>query len=366
RRGRDEQKEEEKREKNGAHSGCSCLKRRCHRLYRRFPADLLYPPGSTTRESRQSEVAASAGRGAGSYFPTITSLALMMAVASSPALRPSSSTASLVIEAVMTAASPISMRTCAVVWPFWTSRTRPFRRLRALSFIALLPASSTPRGLLPAVVHRSHGMPGLSDLLQKEGRVRTDWLRAAVKGQSGRSSHRHSRPKARLSPLRHRLIRSQPYSDGSELDECEVVVGVFFVSRGDGAEVLEFVEEALDEVSVTIKKGTESRRVEASGHRFDARPGAAFLDRLTQSVGVVGAVSEQDVSLAQTVQHIERASAVMGLAGRELEGDGPPLGIDQGMDLGRQSTSRAPHASGVRLVPNGGFRPPFFAFAPCW
>ena len=47
RRGRDEQKEEEKREKNGAHSGCSCLKRRCHRLYRRFPADLLYPPGST-------------------------------------------------------------------------------------------------------------------------------------------------------------------------------------------------------------------------------------------------------------------------------------------------------------------------------
>src|SRR5690606_10801154 len=146
--------------------------------------------------------------------------------------------------------------------------------------------------------------------------------------------------------LRHRLIRSQPYSDGSELDECEVVVGVFFVSRGDGAEVLEFVEEALDEVSVTIKKGTESRRVEASGHWFDARPGAAFLDRLTQSVGVVGAVSEQDVSLAQTVQHIERASAVMGLAGRELEGDGPPLGIDQGMDLGRQSTSRAPHASG--------------------
>src|SRR5690606_485899 len=88
-----------------------------------------------------------------------------------------------------------------------------------------------------------------------------------------------------LRKLKHRHIRSPPYSDGSELDECEVVVGVFFVSRGDGAEVLEFVEEALDEVSVTIKKGTESRRVEASGHWFDARPGAAFLDRLTQSVG---------------------------------------------------------------------------------
>src|SRR5690606_17788942 len=64
--------------------------------------------------------------------------------------------------------------------------------------------------------------------------------------------HAQSRPAAPFpaaaSVLRHRLIRSQPYSDGSELDECEVVVGVFFVSRGDGAEVLEFVEEALDEV----------------------------------------------------------------------------------------------------------------------
>src|SRR5690606_7615002 len=102
----------------------------------------------------------------------------------------------------------------------------------------------------------------------------------------------HSGSDQTRSGLRHRLIRSQPYSDGSELDECEVVGGVFFVSRGDGAEVLEFVEEALDEVSVAIKKGTEGRRVEASGHRFDARPGAAFLDRLTQSVGVVGAVSQ--------------------------------------------------------------------------
>src|SRR5690606_18732808 len=120
------------------------------------------------------------------------------------------------------------------------------------------------------------------------------------RGHAGTLSCRGERL-GRASSLRHRLIRSQPYSDGSELDECEVVVGVFFVSRGDGAEVLEFVEEALDEVSVTIKKGTESRRVEASGHWFDARPGAAFLDRLTQSVGVVGAVSEQDVSLAQTV-----------------------------------------------------------------
>src|SRR5690606_38121100 len=76
-----------------------------------------------------------------------------------------------------------------------------------------------------------------------------------LRERRGTHLHRH-RPSL---PLRHRLIRSQPYSDGSELDECEVVVGVFFVSRGDGAEVLEFVEEALDEVSATIKKGTESR-----------------------------------------------------------------------------------------------------------
>src|SRR5215468_10495316 len=58
----------------------------------------------------------------------------MMANASCPTLRPSSSTASLVIEAV-TIVPPTSIRTCAVVAPFFTSTLLPLRRLRALIFM---------------------------------------------------------------------------------------------------------------------------------------------------------------------------------------------------------------------------------------
>src|SRR5258705_7215877 len=49
------------------------------------------------------------------YFATITSDALMKAIASSPTARPRSSIASLVIDAVTTTPLPISIRTCAVV-----------------------------------------------------------------------------------------------------------------------------------------------------------------------------------------------------------------------------------------------------------
>src|ERR1700722_2643579 len=56
---------------------------------------------------------------------TMTSDALITAIAASPTLRPSSSTASLVIDEVITTPLPISIRTCAVVWPFCTATTLP-------------------------------------------------------------------------------------------------------------------------------------------------------------------------------------------------------------------------------------------------
>ncbi len=52
---------------------------------------------------------------------------------------------------------------------------------------------------------------------------------------------------------------SQPYPDGSELDRSEVVVAALVVARGDGAEMLEFAEEALDEVAIAIEERTEGR-----------------------------------------------------------------------------------------------------------
>ena len=61
----------------------------------------------------------------------------------------------------------------------------------------------------------------------------------------------------RLARLGHRLISAQPNSDSSELDECEVVFRHLLEACGDSSEVLEFVEEPLDEISVSIEEGAE-------------------------------------------------------------------------------------------------------------
>ena len=66
-----------------------------------------------------------------------------------------------------------------------------------------------------------------------------------------------------------------PYSDGSEFDEGEIVVGMLFVSCCDGAEVFEFVEEALDQVALSVEIGAEGGHVLAVRHGLDVGPCAA-------------------------------------------------------------------------------------------
>jgi hypothetical protein len=61
--------------------------------------------------------------------------------------------------------------------------------------------------------------------------------------------------------LGHRLIKAHPESERSEFDAGEEVFGCFIVSRGHGAVIFDFVEEALDQVSVSVKIRTESRYV---------------------------------------------------------------------------------------------------------
>src|ERR1700756_5097117 len=74
---------------------------------------------------------------------------------------PRSSTASLVIEEVMTLPPPISTRTCEVVAPFFTSRTVPLIWLRALRRMMVLTrvlarGHATPVGRSDRVGKRDH------------------------------------------------------------------------------------------------------------------------------------------------------------------------------------------------------------------
>ena len=163
--------------------------------------------------------------------------------------------------------------------------------------------------------------------------------------------------------------KAHPDPCGCELDEGEVVFRVLLEARGDGAEVLELVEEALDEVALAVEEGAERRAPLTVRHRLDASPGAARGEGLAKGVAVVAGVGEEHLAGNDRVEKTACARPVVGLPGREVERDRQAVGIDYGVNLRRQPAPRAPQASGVRVVPGGGERreePPFLAFAPCW
>lgn len=129
---------------------------------------------------------------------------------------------------------------------------------------------------------------------------------------------------------------------------------MLFEAGGDSPEVFELAEEALDAISVAIEERAEGGHVDAPWHRLDAAPGAAAGEVRAQGVAVIGAVGQQDLVLAEAVEHVAGTSTVMGLAFAQLQHDGQAIGIDERVDLGRQPAPRAPHAPGVRDVPSGG------------
>ena len=170
-----------------------------------------------------------------------------------------------------------------------------------------------------------------------------------------------------IGSLGHRLISAHPDSCGCEFDECEIVGGVLLVPGRDGSEVLELVEEALDAVPRSVQEGAEGGFVEPAGQRLDVGEDAPCRHVLAEKVAVVGAVGDQDLAGAEALKHVGGAPAVVSLSLGQLQGDRQAVGIDEGVDLGGQPASRAPHAAGVRSVPSRGvLRTPFLPFAPCW
>src|SRR5215204_2573823 len=173
---------------------------------------------------------------------------------------------------------------------------------------------------------------------------------------------------AALSRPRSPTHKAHPYARRGEFDGCEEVRGVLFVAGCDGAVVFELREKALDEIALAVEPRTEGERPLAAPHWSDVHPCAAIGEGLAQPIAVVSAVGEQDLALAQSLQHVGGARAVMGLALGELQRDGQAVGVDKGVDLRGQPAPRAPHALGSSVVPSGGrrgVRPPFLTLPPC-
>ena len=102
--------------------------------------------------------------------------------------------------------------------------------------------------------------------------------------------------------------------------------------------MLEFIEEALDEVSFAVER-------EIAGpwhlticfwryHRGDTSLG----ESVDQRISVVRLVAKQGVRVGAFEQGL-RTSQVMGLSRRQHQFDGIAQGINEGVDFGRQSAA---------------------------
>src|ERR1700730_12594842 len=99
--------------------------------------------------------------------------------------------------------------------------------------------------------------------------------------------------------------------------------------------MFDFVEEALDQVSVSVEVRAEDRYIFAVRNGFDVGPCAAFVEASPQLIAVVGAVGQRSLALDESVEHIAAAASVIGLT----------FGLDERVDLRCQAAPRATHAA---------------------
>ena len=141
-------------------------------------------------------------------------------------------------------------------------------------------------------------------------------------------------------------------SDGGEEVSCELVI-----AGGDAPEVLEFVEEALDEVALAVELGIDRAANPYVALGWDMGPSAAGLDDLDDGTGGVSAVGDHVARQTEAIEQLRGGGLVGRLAGGEHEADREAACVDDDMDLGAQSSTRT--ADGV-------IRAPLFPPAACW
>jgi hypothetical protein len=124
------------------------------------------------------------------------------------------------------------------------------------------------------------------------------------------------------------------------LHSGEKISGEFVVARGDGTEVLELIEEALDEVAFAVECEIACPLDLAIGLGRDNRGDSSLGEGADEQVGVVRLVANQSVWVGVLDQRL-RASKIMRLSWREHQLDGIAQGVDQRVNFGGQSAARS-------------------------
>jgi hypothetical protein len=120
--------------------------------------------------------------------------------------------------------------------------------------------------------------------------------------------------------------------------------------------MLEFIEEALDEVSFAVKREIACPRQLAICFWRNHRGDPSLSESVDQRIRVVSLISKQGFWIG-AVDQLLRAGQIVGLSRRQHQFDRIAQSVDQRVDFGRQST-----AGSTDRLPAVFFRAP----ALCW
>ena len=102
--------------------------------------------------------------------------------------------------------------------------------------------------------------------------------------------------------------------------------------------MLEFVEEALDEVAFAIEREVAIPRRSPIGFWRNHRGDSPLSERIDQRISVVSLVAKQGIWI-DAVDQLLRTSQIVGLSRCQHQFDRIAQGIDEGVDFGRQSAA---------------------------
>jgi hypothetical protein len=140
------------------------------------------------------------------------------------------------------------------------------------------------------------------------------------------------------------------------VDTGEKISREFVIACRDGAKVLEFVEEALDEITLAIQSKIAGQWARAAGVGRNHRSDLSLGEGLDEGVGIVCLVGNERPWIGMLEQRLAAGEIVV-LARGENELDGIAESIDECMNFCAQSAATSPDR--LRAV----F---FLAPALCW
>lgn len=101
------------------------------------------------------------------------------------------------------------------------------------------------------------------------------------------------------------------------------------IASGDTAVVFEFVEEALDEVALSLEPGREADGIAPVALGWDVGPATAASHHGAQPVSIIGPVCKHHLTVADIGEQFGRRLDVVGLAGRDDDLYRQAIGIGQ-------------------------------------